>query len=172
MHPCSSQVIEESVLPPVCEKLQDDVFTPSPSAQPGRASLTTVTAPLATDTTLWTTDTALDTNSRPNDPQGQKRAVSLSSTSYSQEHRAVVPGPSNYHKPPNRPFTMTSSEEDELPPRPRRHRSSDTDYLREHRATAADRHRYPKRHFVVSLPSWVGTRYSKGNTEGRSIAKA
>ena len=121
VHPYSSQVIEleESVLPPVLEELRDDVFTPSPSPQPSRAASTTATAPSTTDTVPSTTDTAPDTDSGAEDRRGQKRAVATSDTSYSQEHRIAGTGPSSYPKRPNRPHTLTSSEEDELLPRPR-----------------------------------------------------
>ena len=118
VHPCSIQVIEESVLLPVCEELKDDDFTPSPSAPSHRASSTMVTAPSATDTAPSTTETAPDTDSGPNDHRGQKRAEASSDTSYSQEHRAMGTGPSNYPKRPHRLRTLTSSKEDEPPPRP------------------------------------------------------
>ena len=154
--PCSSQGIEESVLPPVCEELEDDVFTPSPSAPSHRASSTTVTAPSATDTAPSTTETAPDTDSGSNDHRGQKRAEALSDTSYSQEHRAMGTGPSNYPKRPHRLRTLTSSEEDESPPRPRQPQSPDTDYSRNHRATAADQHRYPKQHLRGRLLALLG----------------
>ena len=158
VRPCSSQVIEpeESVLPPVLEELRDDVFTPSPSSQPSRAASTTATAPSTTDTVPSTTDTAPDTDSGAEDRRGQKRAVVTSDTSYSQEHRTAGTGPSNYPKRPNHPHTLTSSEEDEPPPRPRRPRSPGSDYSREHRAAAGDRHRYPKRHLGGRLLTLLG----------------
>ena len=112
VRPCSSQVVEpeESVLSPVLEELRDDVFTPSPSSQPSRAGSTTATAPLTTDTVPSTTDTAPNTDSGAEDRRRQKRAVATSDTSYSQEHRTAGTGPSNYPKRPNRPHTLTSSE--------------------------------------------------------------
>ena len=156
VRPCSSQVTEESVLPPVCEELKDDVFSPSPSAPSHRASSTTVTAPSATDTAPSTTETAPNTDSGSNDHRGQKRAEASSDTSYSRGHRAMGTGPSNYPKRPHRLRTLTSSEEDEPPPRPRRPWSPDSDYSREHRATATDRHRYPKRHLRGRLLALFG----------------
>ena len=119
--PCSSQVVEpeESVLPPVLEELKDDVFTPSPSPQPSRAASTTATAPSTTDMVPLTTETAPDTDSGAEGQRGQKRAVATSDTSYSQDHRTTGKRPSNYPKQQNRPCTLSSSEEDEPPPRPR-----------------------------------------------------
>ena len=121
VRPCSSQVVEpeESVLPPVLEELKDDVFMPSPSSQSSRAASTTATAPSTTDTVPSATDTLPNTDSGAEDRKGQKQAVATSDTSYSQEHRTAGAGPSNYPKRPNWPCTLTSSEEDEPPPRPR-----------------------------------------------------
>ena len=70
-----------------------------------------------------TTDTAPGTNTDSDGHQGQKRIPPSSDTSYSRDNRTTIPGP----------------------PRPRRRQTSGTDYSREHRAEAADRHRYPKR---------------------------
>ena len=94
IRPCSSQVVEpeESVLPPVLEELNDDVFTPSPSSQPSQAVSITATAPSSTDMVPSTTDTAPDTDSGTEDRKGQKRAVATSDTSYSQEHRTARHG--------------------------------------------------------------------------------
>ena len=103
-----------------------------------------------------TTETEPDTDSGAEGHRGQKRAVATSDTSYSQDHRITCTGPSNYPKKPNRPRTLTSSEEDQPPPRPRRHRLQGSDYLREHRATTEDRHPYPKRHLWGRLRTHFG----------------
>ena len=157
VRPCSSQVVEpeESVLPPVLEELKDDVFTPSPSPQPSQAASTTATALLTTDTVPSTTKTAPDTDSGAEGHRGQKRAVATSDTSYLQDYRTTGTGPSNYPKQPSRPCTLTSSEEDEPPPRPRRHRLPGSDYSREHQATTEDCHAIQSgTSGVASLPSW------------------
>ena len=94
----SSPVMEPevSVLPPALEELRDDIFMPSPSPRPRRATSTTATAPSTTDMVPSTTDTAPDTDGGSEDRRGQKQAAPSLDTSYSQEHRATIPGPSNY----------------------------------------------------------------------------
>ena len=100
VRPDSSQMMEPevSVLPPALEELRDDIFMPSPSPRPSRAVSTTATAPSTTDTVPSTTDTATDTDSGAEDRRGQKQAAPFLDTSYSQEHRAMIPVPSNYPK--------------------------------------------------------------------------
>ena len=109
---------------------------PSPSAR--HDTSTKANAPSTTDTAPSDPDH--------DGPLGQKRAPSLSGTSYSRVHRTPIAGPSNYPKRPNRPRTPSSSDKDETPPpQPQRRLSFDTHYSREHKADAADRHLYPKR---------------------------
>ena len=98
VHPCSGLVLEESALLPVSEVSRDSVFASSPPAPPGRASSTTVTAPSTTNSIPLTKDTTPDTDGGPGGLQGQKQATPFSDTSYSQEHRAIIPRPSNYPK--------------------------------------------------------------------------
>ena len=103
VRPCSSQVIdtEEVALPPVLEELPDEVFAPQPAPRSNGATSTTATAPSSTTATApFTTDTAPDTDSGTEDRRGQKCPVNASDTSYSQEHRADIAGPSNYPKRP------------------------------------------------------------------------
>ena len=112
VRPCSSQVLEaeEVTLPPVLEELTDDVFAPQPAAQPNRTRSTSATAPSLTSATAPSTkDTTLETNSGAEDRQGMKRPVSTSDTSYSQAHRTLVRGPSNYPKQPRRPHPLAVS---------------------------------------------------------------
>ena len=98
VRPDSSPVMEPevSVLPPALEELRGDIFMPSPSPRPSWATSTTATAPSTTDTVPSTIDTAPDTDSGSEDRRGQKQAAPSLDTSYSQEHRATIPGPSNY----------------------------------------------------------------------------
>ena len=95
---CSGLVLEESALPLVSEVSRDSVFTSSPPEPPGRASLTMVTAPLTTNPIPSTKDTTPNTDGGPGGLQRQKQATPSSDTSYSQEHRAIILGPSNYSK--------------------------------------------------------------------------
>ena len=99
VRPCSSQVLEakEVTLPPVLEELTDDVFARQPAPWPNRTTSTPATAPSLTSATApSTTDTTPETDSGAEDRQGMKRQVSTSDTSYSQAHRTLVRGPSNY----------------------------------------------------------------------------
>ena len=159
MRLCSSQVLNtgEVALPPVLEELPDDVFASQLAPRSNGSASATATAPSSTTATLpSTTDTAPDTDSGAKDHQGLKRPVASSDTSYSQEHRTNNAGPSNYPKRPNRPRALISSEEDEPPPRLKQQRSPGSDYSQGHRATAEDRHCYPKRHLRGHLLTLSG----------------
>ena len=113
VRPCSSQVLdtEEVALPPVLEELTDKVFAPQPAPQSNGAMSATATAPWSTTATApSTTVTAAETDSGAEDRQGLKCPVSTSNTSYSQAHRTLVTGPSNYPKRPSQPHPLPVSQ--------------------------------------------------------------
>ena len=76
---------------------------PRPSPRSHRVLSTSATTPSSTSATAAsTTDTTPETDSGTEDRHGRKRSVSTSDTSYSQAHRTLVRGPSNYLKRPER----------------------------------------------------------------------
>ena len=154
--PCSSRAWEESTFPPVLEGSRDDVFsTPTPD----RHDTSTTT------TAMSTTDTV------PSDP-GHESPPSLPDPGQESPPRSrQEPSPATLPKKsvrprflsppyPRRPvqprFPSSSEEEDNTTSRPRRCRSSDTDYSREHPADPSDRHRYPKRQLRNLLLAILG----------------
>ena len=148
VRPCSSQVLdaEEVTLPPVLEELTDDVFAPQPGPRPNVTTSTSATAPsLASATTPSTTDMPPETDSGAEDRQGTKWSVSTSDTSYSQPHRTLVRGPSNYPKRPSQPHPLAVSQAEDSKGQKRAVASSYTSYSQEHRTTNAGPSNYPKR---------------------------
>ena len=178
--PPVSEVSHEEALspsPPPSNLSSTTATADSASLQHSNLSSTTATADFAylqhsnlsptlttTDSTSVTTTTsALDMISSdygPEEQRGVKRAPSAGSV-YSQLRRTYPAGPTNYPKRPGRPyfdFASSSGEESPPPPprRPRRSRSPDSDYSREHRADSRDRHCYPKRHLRNRLAAILG----------------
>ncbi len=154
IRPCSSRAWEESTFPPVLEGSQDDVFsTPTPD----RPDIST------TATATSTTDTA------PSDP-GSEDPPKLGPSSDAPLPQTPPANPDNlkkflrpcflsppYPRRPTRPlFPSSSDEEDNTAPRPRRRRSSGSDYSREHRADLSDPRLYPKRRLQNRLLAILG----------------
>ena len=153
VRPCSSQVLEakEVALPPVLEELTDDVFATQPSPVPQPSSRPSRTMSISTTTPSWTsatapptTDTTPETDSGAEDHQGMKRPVSTSNTSYSQAHRTLVRGPSNYPKQPSRPHPLAVGPTEDSRGQKRADASPDTSYSQEQRTTNAGPSNYPK----------------------------
>ena len=151
---------------------------PRPSPRSHRILSASTTMPSSTSATaVSTTDTTLETDSGTEDRHGRKRSVSTSDTSYSQAHRTLVRGPSNYPKRPER----ASSPGDVTMKDPRGQKrldtSSDTSYSREHRTTSVGPSNYPnlpnRPHFVDSSeeeeqlppPSWLRSSDSEYSRE-------
>ena len=85
-----------------------------------------------------------ETDSEAEDYQRVKRPVSTSDTSYSQAHRTLVRGPSNYPKRPSRPHPLTAGPSEDSRGQRQADVSSDTYYSQEHRTTNAGPSNYPK----------------------------
>ena len=127
---------------------------PRPSPRSGRTPPTSTTTPSSTSamtpsstsaTAASTTDTTPETDSGNEDRHGRKRPVSTSDTSYSQAHRTLIRGPSNYPKRPGRarPLLDVSMEDPKGQKRP--DAFSDTSCSREHCTTNVGPSNYPKR---------------------------
>ena len=119
---------------------------PRHSLRSSRTPPTSMMTPSSTSVTAAsTTDTTPETDSGTEDRHGRKRPVSTSDTSYSQAHRTLVSGPSNYPKRPGRARSPGDVHMEDPRGQKQLDTSSDTSYSREHRSTIVGPSNYPKR---------------------------